>query len=78
MDVPGWVWAVSITLLVGLLAVDVLVIGRRPHEPSMRECAIAISFFVGLALLFGLGVWYFAGARYAGEFYRRTLTACPK
>ena len=36
MDVPGWVWAVSITLLVGLLAVDVLVIGRRPHEPSRR------------------------------------------
>ena len=74
MNVPTWLWIGSITLLVGLLAVDVFIIGRRPHEPSMRECAIAISFFVGLALVFGLGVWYFAGARYAGEFYAGWLT----
>ena len=74
MDVPGWVWAVSITLLVGLLAVDVLVIGRRPHEPSMRECAIAIAFYVGLAVLFGLGILATAGPRYAGEFYAGWLT----
>ncbi|HET9945626.1 MAG TPA: TerC family protein [Actinomycetes bacterium] len=74
MNVPTWLWIASITLLVGLLAVDVFIIGRRPHEPSMRECAIAISFFVGLALLFGLGVWYFSGPRYAGEFYAGWLT----
>ena len=37
---PGLVWAVSIALLVGLLAVDVFVIGRRPHEP---RCASARS-----------------------------------
>jgi tellurite resistance protein TerC len=74
VNVPTWLWIGSITLLVGLLAVDVFIIGRRPHEPSMRECTIAISFFVGLALLFGLGVWYFAGGRYAGEFYAGWLT----
>ena len=74
MNVPTWLWIASITLLVGLLAVDVFVIGRRPHEPTMRECTIAISGFVGLALLFGLGVWYFAGATYAGEFYAGWLT----
>jgi len=74
VNVPTWLWIGSITLLVGLLAVDVFVIGRRPHEPSLRECTIAISFFVALALLFGLGVWYFAGGRYAGEFYAGWLT----
>ncbi len=66
MDVPGWVWAASITLLVGLLAVDVFVIGRRPHEPSMRECAIAIAFYVGLAVLFGVGVLVTAGGALRG------------
>ena len=74
MNVPTWLWIASITLLVGLLAVDVFIIGRRPHEPTMRECAIAISFFVGLAIIFGLGVLYFAGGRYAGEFYAGWLT----
>ena len=74
MNVPTWLWIASITLLVGLLAVDVFVIGRRPHEPTLRECAIAIAFFVGLAIVFGFGVWYFAGGRYAGEFYAGWLT----
>ena len=74
MNVPTWLWIASIALLVGLLAVDVFIIGRRPHEPSMRECTIAIAFFVGLAVVFGLGVWFFAGARYAGEFYAGWLT----
>jgi tellurite resistance protein TerC len=74
VNVPTWLWIASITLLVGLLAVDVFIIGRRPHEPSLRECTIAISFFIGLAVLFGLGVLYFAGGRYAGEFYAGWLT----
>jgi tellurite resistance protein TerC len=74
MDVAGWTWAVTIAVLVGVLAVDVFVIGRRPHEPSMRECAIAISIFVGLAVVFGLGVFVFAGGQYAGEFYAGWLT----
>jgi tellurite resistance protein TerC len=74
VNVPTWLWIASITLLVGLLAVDVFVIGRRPHEPSLRECAVAISFFIGLAIVFGLGVLIFAGGRYAGEFYAGWLT----
>jgi tellurite resistance protein TerC len=74
MDVPGWVWAVTIALMVGVLAVDVFVIGRRPHEPSLRECAIAIAVFVGSAVLFGLGVLAFSGGEYAGEFYAGWLT----
>ena len=74
MNVPTWLWVASITLLVGLLAVDVFVIGRRPHEPTMPECARAIAFYIGLAVLFGLGVWYFAGGQYAGEFYAGWLT----
>jgi tellurite resistance protein TerC len=74
MDVPTWLWLTTVGLLVGMLAVDVFVIGRRPHEPSLRECAIAISFFVALAALFGLGVLVTAGGRYAGEFYAGWLT----
>ncbi len=74
MNVPTWLWIGSIALLVGLLAVDVFVIGRRPHEPSLRECTIAIVFYVSLAVLFGIGVLVFSGGRYAGEFFAGWLT----
>jgi len=74
VNIPAWLWIASITLLVGLLAVDVFIIGRRPHEPSMRECTIAISFFITLAVIFGIGVWVFSGGRYAGEFFAGWLT----
>ena len=74
VNVPTWLWLATIGLLVGLLAADVFIIGRRPHEPSLRECAAAITLFVGLAVLFGIGVLVFAGGRYAGEFYAGWLT----
>jgi TerC family integral membrane protein len=74
MNVPTWLWIGTIALLVGLLAFDVFIIGRRPHEPSMRECAIAITFYIGLAILFGIGVLVTSGSRYAGEFYAGWLT----
>jgi len=57
-----------------VLAVDLLIIGRRPHEPSMKESGAWVAFYVGLAVLFGIGVWVLAGGRYAGEFYTGWLT----
>ncbi|HCO04124.1 MAG TPA: tellurium resistance protein TerC [Actinobacteria bacterium] len=74
MDVSIWVWLCTIGLLVGLLAVDVFIIGRRPHEPSLRECVIAITLYIALALIFGLVVLFTSGPRYAGEFYAGWLT----
>ncbi len=74
MDVSALTWWVTIGLLVAFLVVDVAIIGRRPHVPSMKECVVALSFFVGLAVLFGLWVWWSEGGQYAGEFYAGWLT----
>ncbi|MFF5292332.1 TerC family protein [Paractinoplanes globisporus] len=69
-----WVWIATLIALVAVLAVDLLIIGRRPHEPSMKESGGWVAFYVGLAVLFGAGVWIAAGGRYAGEFYTGWLT----
>jgi tellurite resistance protein TerC len=74
MHVTPLVWWVTIVVTAAILLVDVVVIGRRPHEPSRRETVVALSVFVGLALLFGVGVWLFAGGRYGGEFLAGWLT----
>ncbi|MEA4942986.1 MAG: TerC family protein [Propionicimonas sp.] len=74
MHVTAEAWLITIAVLVAVLVVDVLIIGRRPHEPSMKECGIAIGAYSGLAILFGLGVWFFSGPRYAAEFFAGWLT----
>jgi len=74
LDVHGYAWAATIAIMVAILGFDIFVIGRRPHEPSMREAGIAIGVFVALAVVFGLGVWGVAGPRYAGEFFAGWLT----
>ena len=52
-----------------VLTVDLLVFARRPHEPSTRECVIALTVYIGLAVAFGLWVWHFHGSQYGLEFY---------
>ena len=48
---------------------------RRPHVPSTKEVSISLAFYIGAALLFGLGVWYFThGSQFAGEYYAGWLT----
>ena len=74
MHVTAEVWVATIVALIAILAVDLLIIGRRPHEPSMKECGIAIGIFSSMAILFGLGVWYFSGPQYAAEFFAGWLT----
>ena len=74
LNVSAWVWIVSLVALCVMLAVDLLIVGRRPHEPSMRESGGWVAFYVGLALVFGVGVWLLADGQAAGEFYTGWLT----
>ena len=74
MDVAPWIWWVTGGVTVAIFAFDLLIVGRRPHEPSMKECTVYLSIYVGMAVLFGLGVLYTSGGQYAGEFYAGWLT----
>jgi tellurite resistance protein TerC len=74
MNVPLWVWILTIGLASVLLLVDVVIIGRRPHVPSMAEAGRHLAFFLGTAILFGLGVWYFSGPEFAAQYYAGWLT----
>lgn len=74
MDVSAGVWIVTLIVLGAVLAIDLLIIGRRPHEPSLKESSIWVTIYVSLALLFGVGVWVTSGGTIAGEFYAGWLT----
>ncbi|CAN5422627.1 TerC family protein [soil metagenome] len=74
MDVPSWVWWTTIIVTVSVLLFDVVIIGRRPHEPSTKEVSISLGVYVGLAVLFGIGVWILSGHQYGTEFFAGWLT----
>ena len=74
MNVQPWVWVLTIGLTLVVLLVDVLIIGRRPHIPSMGEAGRYLALYVSLAVLFGLGVWFFSGADYATQYFAGWLT----
>jgi tellurite resistance protein TerC len=74
MHVSALVWAVTLVALIGIFAVDLLIVGRRPHEPSVRETAIWAGVYVGLAVVFGVVLLAAYGSRYGGEFFAGWLT----
>jgi tellurite resistance protein TerC len=74
MNVSTWVWAATLGGLALLLIFDFYVAVRTPHEPSMREAGLWTGFYVGLAVLFGLGVLLTSGTRYGGEFFAGWIT----
>ncbi|GAE72575.1 integral membrane protein TerC [Cutibacterium acnes JCM 18916] len=74
MHVHAYVWIITILVMGALLFFDVLVLGRNPHIPSAKECATFVGVFVGLAVLFGLGVWILQGHAAGGQFFAVWLT----
>jgi tellurite resistance protein TerC len=69
MDVSYLVWTVTLVGLTAVLIADLVIIGRRPHEPTLRESAAWAVFYVVAAGLFGLWIFAGYGAGYAGEYY---------
>ncbi|WP_286927835.1 MULTISPECIES: TerC family protein [Aeromicrobium] len=74
MNVSTLEWGVTIAVTIAILLFDIVVIARKPHEPTTKECALYLSFYIGLAIAFGAWVWGFHGSQYGVEFYAGWLT----
>lgn len=69
MVVHPWAWGILALVAIGLVALDFLGHARRPHPPTAAEAARWTLFYVGLAAIFGVGIWLTNGWVYAQEFY---------
>jgi len=74
VDVPVWFETATFAVLGVLLLVDLLLVVRRPHEPSLRECTAWVVFYVTLALTFAVLILFVAGRASAGSFVAGWLT----
>jgi tellurite resistance protein TerC len=74
VDVPQVVWWLTIAGIVGLLLFDFLVHVRKAHIPTLREAALWSTVYVGIAVLFGVGVLVFGGTTMGAEYFAGYVT----
>ena len=64
-----WPWVGFNAFILAMLALDLGVFHRKSHVISLRESLTWTLVWVGLALVFNVGVWHFAGSAKALEFF---------
>ncbi|MDP3951430.1 TerC family protein [Microbacterium sp.] len=68
MNIPVWFEITALVVLVLILIGDLLLVRLRPHIPSTKESSLWVAFYVGLALIFAVLLYFVAGGQFAGEF----------
>jgi tellurite resistance protein TerC len=63
LEISGLTWAVTIAVIVGLLALDLVVAAIKPHKVGFKEATAWSLFYIGVAIAFG--VWF--AAAYGGD-----------
>ncbi|MBX3094374.1 MAG: TerC/Alx family metal homeostasis membrane protein [Cryobacterium sp.] len=74
LALPLWFEITSLTVLSLIIVFDLILAFRRPHIPSVKESTAWVSFYVGLALVFGVIMYFVSTAEYAGQFIAGWLT----
>ncbi|NLA64388.1 MAG: TerC family protein, partial [Leucobacter sp.] len=71
---PLWFEIGSMVVLVAILLIDLLLIIKRPHVPSMREASLWVGFYVLLALAFAGCIFLMGDTQHGVEFLAGWLT----
>jgi tellurite resistance protein TerC len=74
VNVPLWLWLVTIGGLVAVILADLFLVDHKPHAVGVREATRWVLFYVALAVAFGIALWVFAGGVVAGEFFAGYIT----
>lgn len=62
-------WSVFNIFIVAMLIIDLVVFHQKEHEESIKEALIWTGVWITMAVLFGVGVYYFMGTQQALDYY---------
>ncbi len=68
LEISGLTWALTIGLIVALLALDLTLAALRPHRVGFREATAWSVFYIAVALVFGAWMWWAHGAQFGTEY----------
>lgn len=62
-------WSLFNVFIVVMLVIDLVVFHGKDHEESIREALIWTGVWITLALIFGIGIYYYMGSKTALDYY---------
>jgi tellurite resistance protein TerC len=68
VNVPLWAWFAVLGVILVMLAID-LFAHRKAHIIQFKEAAAWSALWVALGVGFGMVIWRFYGAEFAGQYY---------
>ena len=68
LEISGLTWAVTIGVIVALLALDLALAARRPHRVGFKEATAWSVFYIAVALAFGAWMWIAHGSEFGTEY----------
>jgi tellurite resistance protein TerC len=74
VDISALVWSLTISGIVGLLVFDFFFHVRKAHSPTLAEAGLWSGLYIGIAILFGIGVWVFGGSTMGTEYFAGYVT----
>lgn len=69
MTYPLWFWFVFNAFIVLLLIIDLGVFHRRQHIIKIKEALYLTIFYIVIAILFGVGLYFFIGSEVSLKFF---------
>ncbi|VEI12398.1 Inner membrane protein alx [Trueperella bialowiezensis] len=74
MVVHTWEWFALFAIIFVMILWDLLGHVRKPHEPTLKEAAIWSVFYIAIALLFGVLMYFRHSPEFATEYFAGYLT----
>lgn len=62
-------WVITVVVIVGLLAFDLILAAARPHAVGFREAVGWSVFYILIAVGFGLAFMWYAGADFGAQYF---------
>ncbi|MBY6128909.1 TerC family protein [Qipengyuania aquimaris] len=69
LGTPMWFWAAFLTIVIVLTAFDLGFLHKEDRELGIRESLKLSVFYIGVAMLFGLWVWFERGPEAGMQYY---------
>lgn len=74
INITPLIWIITLAVTIAFFVYEFFAHVRKPHEPTIGESARWSAFYIGLALVFGVGIGMVSGWRFGSEYFAGYLT----